>query len=228
MIAALPAAALASSGGASTIGTAPTTAPAVQTADVPVTVSGDGITLQTDSSAILRRNATFSGTAPQSLAGDTVAIQRARNRGRGWTTIASAAIASDGTFLAGWRVNHAGRLAIRATIAEPGSAQTASVTPSVTVTAYRPAVATQYGPGFYGHRTACGERLRRGTIGVASRTLKCGTPVAIVYHGQMLVVPVIDRGPYAHGVTWDLTMATGRALGIDGTARIAAITVPAG
>ena len=29
-------------------------------------------------------------------------------------------------------------------------------------------------------------------------------------------MPVIDRGPYAHGANWDLTMATGRALGMLG------------
>ena len=87
--------------------------------------------------------------------------------------------------------------------------------------------ATWYGPGFYGRRTACGETLRRGTIGLANRTLKCGESVAIYYQGRTLVVPVIDRGPYANGADWDLTVATGKALGIDGTAQIAAVSLPA-
>jgi rare lipoprotein A (peptidoglycan hydrolase) len=39
-------------------------------------------------------------------------------------------------------------------------------------------------------------------------------------------VPVIDRGPYANGADWDLTEATGRALGISGTAEIGAVSLP--
>jgi rare lipoprotein A (peptidoglycan hydrolase) len=38
---------------------------------------------------------------------------------------------------------------------------------------------------------------------------------------------VIDRGPYAHHANWDLTMATGRALGMTGTAVVGAASVPA-
>jgi rare lipoprotein A (peptidoglycan hydrolase) len=33
-------------------------------------------------------------------------------------------------------------------------------------------------------------------------------------------VPVIDRGPFANGARWDLTMATAKALGIKETATI--------
>ena len=42
----------------------------------------------------------------------------------------------------------------------------------------------------------------------------------------MITVPVIDRGPYAHGANWDLTMATGRALGMLETEVIGAAAVP--
>ncbi len=40
------------------------------------------------------------------------------------------------------------------------------------------------------------------------------------------MVPVIDRGPYANGADWDLTVATGKALGITGTAQIDAVSLP--
>ena len=50
--------------------------------------------------------------------------------------------------------------------------------------------------------------------------------MAILYRGRTMVVPVIDRGPYANGADWDLTMATGHALGIDGTAQIGAVSLP--
>jgi rare lipoprotein A (peptidoglycan hydrolase) len=72
--------------------------------------------------------------------------------------------------------------------------------------------ATWYGPGFYGNRTACGKQLRRTTIGVASRTLPCGTKVTFAFHGRSIVAPVIDRGPYTRGFRFDLTGATAEAL----------------
>jgi rare lipoprotein A (peptidoglycan hydrolase) len=52
-------------------------------------------------------------------------------------------------------------------------------------------------------------------MGVAHRTLPCGTRVAIHYRGRSVTVPVVDRGPYT-SATWDLTEATAQALGFDG------------
>ena len=37
---------------------------------------------------------------------------------------------------------------------------------------------------------------------------------------------MIDRGPYANGADFDLTMATGRAMGMGGTAQIGAVSLP--
>jgi peptidoglycan lytic transglycosylase len=82
------------------------------------------------------------------------------------------------------------------------------------------AVATWFGPGFYGKRTACGQVLTPEVVGVAHRTLPCGTLVRVSYRGHTVVAPVIDRGPYAHGVTWDLTAGAAHALGLEGTARV--------
>ncbi len=75
--------------------------------------------------------------------------------------------------------------------------------------------ATWYGPGFYGNRTACGRVLRQGTVGVAHRTLPCGTMVTFAYHGRHVVAPVIDRGPYRAGYDFDLTNGAREALGFD-------------
>jgi peptidoglycan hydrolase-like protein with peptidoglycan-binding domain len=80
--------------------------------------------------------------------------------------------------------------------------------------------ATWYGPGFYGRRTACGERLGPGTLGVAHRRLPCGTPVTFYRAGRFVTVPVIDRGPWRRGVSWDLTAAAARRLGLAATARL--------
>lgn len=72
--------------------------------------------------------------------------------------------------------------------------------------------ATWYGPGLYGRHTACGQLLGPETIGVAHRSLPCGTTVKFVYHGHALVTQVIDRGPYSRGNAWDLTQAAAQAL----------------
>lgn len=87
---------------------------------------------------------------------------------------------------------------------------------------YRPVKATWYGPGLYGNRMACGERLTHRTLGVAHKSLPCGTKVALRYRGHTVVVPVIDRGPYARGVSYDLTQATAEKLGMTQTSRLAA------
>ena len=72
-----------------------------------------------------------------------------------------------------------------------------------------------YGPGFYGHRTACGLALTTALQGVANRTLPCGTMVKFrnPANGRVITVPVVDRGPYVAGRQWDLTGAACRALG---------------
>lgn len=77
-------------------------------------------------------------------------------------------------------------------------------------------IATWYGGILLGHRTACGKTLRRSTIGVAHRTLPCGTKVTFKYRGHYARAKVIDRGPYANGARWDLTEATARELHFTG------------
>jgi rare lipoprotein A (peptidoglycan hydrolase) len=81
---------------------------------------------------------------------------------------------------------------------------------------FRSAGASWYGPGLYGNKTACGVVLRPTTIGVANKTLPCGTAVKFVYQGHALITQVIDRGPYVKGRAWDLTAAASEALEFDG------------
>ncbi len=83
-------------------------------------------------------------------------------------------------------------------------------------TAMRSAGATWYGPGLYGKHTACGQTLRPHTIGVAHRTLPCGTAVKFLYRGRSIVATVIDRGPYSAGNSWDLTNGARLALSFEG------------
>jgi rare lipoprotein A (peptidoglycan hydrolase) len=81
-------------------------------------------------------------------------------------------------------------------------------------------IATWFGPGFYGQKTACGQTLTPEVVGVANRTLPCGTLVKISYRGHALTVPVLDRGPYSHGAQWDLTAGAAVELDITETVRI--------
>jgi rare lipoprotein A len=77
---------------------------------------------------------------------------------------------------------------------------------------YREALASWYGPGFYGRRTGCGGTLGYSQMGVAHKTLPCGTKVTLRHNGRRVRVPVIDRGPYAGAREYDLTAATARKL----------------
>ena len=71
-----------------------------------------------------------------------------------------------------------------------------------------------YGPGFYGKRTACGLAYTKEIMGVAHRSLPCGTMVQFKNpaNGRVITVPVIDRGPYVAGRQWDLSGAACTAL----------------
>lgn len=92
---------------------------------------------------------------------------------------------------------------------------TAAALPSATAEPAGPwqvSRATWYGPGLYGNRTACGQTLTPDLQGVAHRTLPCGTTVEFEWHGQHVVAPVVDRGPYGNSAEWDLTAATCRTL----------------
>jgi len=77
-------------------------------------------------------------------------------------------------------------------------------------------VASWYGPGFYGRRTANGEIFRKGTLTAAHRTLPFGTIVRVtnLENGRSVNVRINDRGPFkyhrvidlAHGAASELNM----------------------
>lgn len=75
---------------------------------------------------------------------------------------------------------------------------------------YRKGTASVYGPG---GSLACGGSLSSSTLGVAHKSLPCGTKVTFRYGKHTVRVPVIDRGPYVGGRDWDLTTATAKRLG---------------
>jgi hypothetical protein len=143
-----------------------------------------------------------------------------------WTAVAQTTAGPDGAFDAAWPADQAGAFTVRAIPAGDGARDSAAPTVG-RVTVFRPARATWYGPGFFGRRLACGGRLATTTIGVAHRTLPCGTPVQVFFRGRSLVVPVVDRGPFANGASYDLTAATAQSLGVRQTSRIGVAPRPA-
>ena len=199
-------------------------APPVPATEGLVTALGPQVSLTTRAGTLVRTTARFRGSAPASAAGSTVAIERLDEVTQAWTTVASANVATDGSYKARWRTDRTGTHRMRAVLSS-GVAVTAAATPELAITVHRPAVATWYGPGFYGRRTACGLRMRRTLIGVAHKRLPCGTQVALLYRGRRITVPVVDRGPFRRGTTWDLTSATAQALGFEYTDRVGALRV---
>jgi hypothetical protein len=231
---ATPALASSSTGGAGMSGGGPSpgsstfaTVGIAQPANLTVRATGNGITVATRASTLLRNQLRFSGRVPASQAGAVVVIERLGHQtGWAWAPTAHAVARPNGTFTAAWRTNHIGRFAIRAVIHTANGLHAAAASPTLTVTVYRQTIATLFGPGFWGSQTACGEILTHRMLGVANRTLPCGTPVALYWRGRTIIVPVIDRGPYANNADYDLTMATGSALGMDTTATLGAVSLP--
>ncbi len=208
-----------------------------------ITARGDGISIKVAASGTLRHPLTITGQAPAGHAGEEIAIQTTKLSGSRWTRVATAAIAQNGSFTTTWTPVSSAQLRMRAMLTPQGStgqgassgdaaqasvsaaaASTVFATQALTIPIFRNAVATIFGPGLWGRHTACGQRLSRALLGVASRTLKCGTLVALDYRGHELTVPVVDRGPYSAGVTWDLTRATATALGISETSTVGTLT----
>jgi rare lipoprotein A len=115
-------------------------------------------------------------------------------------------------------------LAIAACATAPGAsalADTGGVASAPAPVIHNVALATWFGPGYYGQKTACGQMLTPAVVGVANRTLPCGTLVKFSYKGRGVTAPVIDRGPYGHnGAQWDLTTEAAHALGMADIARI--------
>jgi len=128
---------------------------------------------------------------------------------------------ANGTFALRWAPERIGSYAFRVH-AVHGRFAAGSESPGRKLTAYRLAGASYYGPGLYGNGVACGGTLLPGTMGVANKTLPCGTMVKLRYHGRTVTVPVIDRGPYVAGRDYDLTTAVKEKLGFPGVGTVMA------
>jgi peptidoglycan lytic transglycosylase len=135
---------------------------------------------------------------------------------RGWRTLKTARTNASGRFRIQFTPRTIGSRAVRISFA--GDATDAPALKRLgRLDVYREVGASWYGGG---GTTACGSTLTSGTMGVANKTLPCGTLVTLRYGGRTVRVPVIDRGPYVEGREYDLTEATKDALGFEGTGEV--------
>jgi rare lipoprotein A len=105
------------------------------------------------------------------------------------------------------------RARIRRTMTAPARIRIGGLSrPVGRLNVYRYANASWYGPGLYGNHLGCGGTLAPGRLGVAHKSLPCGSKVTLRHRGRSVRVRVIDRGPYAGGREYDLTEATARKL----------------
>ncbi|MBI4898807.1 MAG: hypothetical protein HY827_10640 [Actinobacteria bacterium] len=149
------------------------------------------------------------GVVTSTTAKSLVTLQ-VRPAGRGsWHDAGKIRVAPGRKFTLAWRGHRPGRYAIRL-VATAGGKRGLDHLGLAYV--YRRTFASWYGPGFYGHRTACGGTLTASVVGVANKTLPCGTRVTFHLHGRTVTARVIDRGPYVGGREWDLTPALRRRL----------------
>ena len=140
-----------------------------------------------------------------------------------WLTVASGPASRNGSFNLSWRAPKSGRFLARAV---PKGARTSDVaaTPTTVITVHNKTQATWYDQA--GTTSACGVKLRKATLGVAHKTLPCGTMLDFSFHGKSITVPVIDRGPYGAGISYDLTIETAKRLGFVNTGRGAVGVLP--
>src|SRR2546426_10417523 len=111
-----------------------------------------------------------------------------------------------------WLVGAAGCALVRAPAPPP-------ITDGVQV-----GVASWYGPGFHGNRTANGEIYNQYELTAAHPTLPLGTRVMVTNRNtrQSVEVRINDRGPFVGGRVIDLSYAAARSIGISqpGTAPV--------
>jgi peptidoglycan lytic transglycosylase len=156
----------------------------------------------------VRRGATVRvrGRLAPARGGRTVRLQR--KSGRGWATVTRVRTGKGGSFRAAWRPSKTGSYRLRVRFDGDSMNAAAGHTLGKRVNVYRPALASWYGPGFYGGHLACGGTMSASKLGVANKSLPCGSKVTLRYRGHTATVPVIDRGPYSGAREFDLTPAT--------------------
>jgi hypothetical protein len=191
--------------------------PPAATSAAHVAVGADVVARRTRVNVLAGRRALVKGIVRPGVAGQPIALQR--RAGHGWTTVARGATGATGAFTLRFRPRRAisARLRLRAA-ATPQLAPGRD--PVGRLNVFRAAYASWYGPGLFGHSLSCGGTLTPATLGVANRSLPCGTRVTLRHGDHIVRVRVVDRGPFVGGREFDLTWATKERLHFGGVGRI--------
>jgi rare lipoprotein A len=160
------------------------------------------------------RQTSVTGTLAPALAGKTVTLQEQGTHG--WHAIASTRTGRGGRFRLRYTPRRTGSERVRVHFAGDAGELPAHRRLGM-LNVYRVAEASWYGGG---GSLACGGSLTSSTLGVANKTLPCGTLVTLRYGDRSIRVPVVDRGPYVAGREFDLTEATKYALGFGSTGAV--------
>ena len=162
--------------------------------------------------ALVGRSVRIHGTVAPATAGRRIVVSIGHHEEKTRT-------ARNGSFSVNWRTPSTGTYPVRVK-ARRDRLASGSADRAGKVTAFRRAAASWYGPGLYGNALACGGTLTPGTLGVANKTLPCGTKLTLRYGGRSVNVRVIDRGPFSGNREFDLTAATKQRLGFPDTGTI--------
>ncbi len=165
--------------------------------------------------ALQGQSVTVRGKLLPGLSGRTVRLQ-GHTRG-GWRTLGSARTGSRGGFHFRFRpgsvADRAGGQKLRI-LFRGDTLNAASTKPAGRVIAFQQSVASWYDDA---GTTACGFHAG---LGVANKSLPCGTKVTFHYGGSTVTAVVDDRGPYVGGREWDLNQNTAAALGFGGVGEV--------
>jgi rare lipoprotein A len=109
-------------------------------------------------------------------------------------------------------------------VGNPYKVQGKTYTPEETYQFSETGIASWYGPGFHGKRTANGERFDKNELTAAHRTLQMPSLVRVtnLENGRALVVRINDRGPFKRSRVIDVSEKAATLLGFkgNGTARV--------
>lgn len=158
----------------------------------------------------------ISGTLKSVEPGRILSLQLKR-RGR-WIPLKHTRVQKVGRFRFRWRPKTPGVKAVRVKFTGDSEYRAAQKSLRVKIVRFKIAQASYY--GMFGARTACGQTLTPNTVGVAHKTLPCGTLVTFANHGHTVTAPVLDRGPYVAGREFDLTVGLKNKLNFGSTGSV--------
>jgi rare lipoprotein A len=146
-----------------------------------------------------------------------VTLSARRQGHKTWFKVATTKVKPGRKFTIAWHGKRAGRYLTKLTVTKYGKSASDHLGAAYV---FRTSYASYYGPGLYGGGLACGGRLSPSTVGVAHKSLPCGTRVTFKVGRRIVTAPVIDRGPYVSGRDWDLTAALKRKLHFGSTGTV--------